>query len=53
MSAQLRSPDVMSSLRSGTASQTVSVAASDCSQDERKYKDDKSKRALVVREIVE
>ncbi|KIK47370.1 hypothetical protein CY34DRAFT_9078 [Suillus luteus UH-Slu-Lm8-n1] len=46
MSAQLRSPDVMSSLRSGTASQTVSVAASDCSQDERKYKDDKSKRAL-------
>ncbi|KAG2350574.1 hypothetical protein BDR05DRAFT_954675 [Suillus weaverae] len=53
MSAQLRSPDVMSSLRSGTASQTVSVAASDCSQEERKYKDDKSKRALVVREIVE
>lgn len=53
MSAQLRSPDVMSGLRSGTASQTVSVAASDCSQDERKYKDDKSKRALVVREIVE
>lgn len=53
MSAQLRSPDVMSGLRSGTASQTVSVAASDCSQDERKYKDDKSKRTLVVREIVE
>ncbi|KAG2129960.1 hypothetical protein DEU56DRAFT_816365 [Suillus clintonianus] len=53
MSAQLRSPDVMSGLRSGTASQTVSVAASDCSTEERKYKDDKSKRALVVREIVE
>ncbi|KAG1834572.1 hypothetical protein EV424DRAFT_1310303 [Suillus variegatus] len=53
MSAQLRSPDTMSGLRSGTASQTVSVAASDCSQDERKYKDDKSRRALVVREIVE
>ncbi|KAG2146552.1 uncharacterized protein EDB93DRAFT_1227060 [Suillus bovinus] len=53
MSAQLRSPDTMYSLRSGTASQTVSVAASDSSQDERKYKDDKSKRALVVREIVE
>ncbi|KAG1757379.1 hypothetical protein EDB19DRAFT_1623707 [Suillus lakei] len=53
MSTQLRSPDVMSGLRSGTASQTVSVAASDCSAEERKYKDDKSKRALVVREIVE
>lgn len=53
MSAQLRSPDVMSGLRSGTASQTVSVAASDGSQEERKYKDDKSKRALVVREIVQ
>jgi hypothetical protein len=45
----------MSSLRSGTSSQTVSIATSDSggSAEERKYKDDKSKRALVVKEIVE
>ncbi|OJA11753.1 hypothetical protein AZE42_02938 [Rhizopogon vesiculosus] len=53
MSGQLRSPDAMSSLRCGTTSQTVSVATSDGSAEERKYKDDKSKRALVVKEIVE
>jgi len=55
MSGQLRSPDAMASLRSGTASQTVSVATSDSggSAEERKYKDDKSKRALVVKEIVQ
>ncbi|KAG1755090.1 uncharacterized protein EDB91DRAFT_1042494 [Suillus paluster] len=46
VSGQLRSPEVMSSLRSGTASQTVSIAASDSSIEERKYKDDKCKRAL-------
>lgn len=55
MSSQLRSPDAMSNLRSGTTSQTTSVATSDSggSAEERKYKDDKSKRALVVKEIVE
>ncbi|KAG0709057.1 hypothetical protein DFH29DRAFT_355432 [Suillus ampliporus] len=53
VSGQLRSPDVMSGLHSGTASRAVSVAASDSSAEERKYKDDKFKRALVVREIVE
>jgi hypothetical protein len=55
MSSQLRSPEAMSSLRSGTSSQTVSIATSDSegSAEERKYKDDKSKRALVVKEIVE
>jgi len=53
MSGQLRSPDTISGLRSGTTSQTVSVANSDGSTEERKYKDDKCKRALVVKEIVE
>ncbi|KAH7883764.1 hypothetical protein F5I97DRAFT_1813713 [Phlebopus sp. FC_14] len=55
ISGQLRSPEVMAGLRSGTTSQTVSVATTDSSgsSEERKYKDDKGKRALVVREIVE
>jgi len=40
--------------RSGTSSQTLSVATSDSSgsQEERKFKDDKGKRAMVIREIV-
>jgi len=55
ISGQLRSPEVMVGLRSGTTSQTASVATTDSSgsSEERKYKDDKGKRALVVREIVE
>ncbi|KAI9572792.1 hypothetical protein HD554DRAFT_1359366 [Boletus coccyginus] len=55
ISGQLRSPEVMVGLRSGTTSQTVSVATTDSSgsSEERKYKDDKGKRALVIREIVE
>ena len=55
ISGQLRSPEAMAGLRSGTTSQTVSVATTDSSgsSEERKYKDDKGKRALVVREIVE
>jgi hypothetical protein len=55
ISGQLRSPEAMAGLRSGTASQTISVATTDSSgsSEERKYKDDKGKRALVVREIVE
>ncbi|KAG7099408.1 hypothetical protein E1B28_001261 [Marasmius oreades] len=41
-------------VRSGTSSQTVSVAASDSSQssDDRKIKDDKTKRAMVAKEIL-
>lgn len=55
ISGQLRSPESIAGLRSGTASQTVSIATTDSSGscEERKYKDDKGKRALIVREIVE
>ncbi|KAI6044998.1 hypothetical protein EDC04DRAFT_2865486 [Pisolithus marmoratus] len=55
ISGQLRSPESIAGLRSGTASQTMSVATTDSSgsSEERKYKDDKGKRALIVREIVE
>ncbi|KIJ68241.1 hypothetical protein HYDPIDRAFT_24539 [Hydnomerulius pinastri MD-312] len=55
ISGQLRSPESMAGLRSGTTSQTISVATTDSSgsNEERKYKDDKGKRALIVREIVE
>ena len=55
ISGQLRSPEAMAGLRSGTASQTISVATTDSngSSEERKYKDDRGKRALVIREIVE
>ena len=55
ISGQLRSPEAMAGLRSGTTSQTVSVATTDSSgsSEERKYKDDKGKRALVIREIIE
>ena len=53
-SAQLRSSESMAGLRSGTSSQTLSVATdSSASSEERKFKDDKGKRAMVVREIVE
>ncbi|KAL4068228.1 hypothetical protein V8B97DRAFT_2024860 [Scleroderma yunnanense] len=55
ISGQLRSPESMAALRSGTASQTISVATTDSSgsSEERKYKDDKCKRALIVREILQ
>lgn len=55
ISGQLRSPEAMAGLRSGTTSQTISVATTDSSgsSEERKYKDDKGKRALVIREIIE
>jgi hypothetical protein len=44
----------MAGLRSGSSSQTLSVATTDSngSSEERKYKDDKGKRAMVIREIV-
>nr|GAT49748.1 predicted protein [Mycena chlorophos] len=53
-SSQLRSLDSLSGVRTGTSTQTNSVATTDSSGsgDERKFKDDKGKRAMVVREIV-
>ncbi|KAJ7492899.1 hypothetical protein FB451DRAFT_1336695 [Mycena latifolia] len=50
---QLRSMDSLTGLR-GSSAQTNSVATTDSSGsgDERKFKDDKGKRAMVVREIV-
>ncbi|OBZ78529.1 FYVE, RhoGEF and PH domain-containing protein 2 [Grifola frondosa] len=56
-SVHLRSPEVRVGLRSGSATQTNSVATTDSGGsgggEERKYKDDKGKRARVIREIVE
>ena len=53
-SGHLRSSDSIAGLRSGSSSQTLSVATTDSngSSEERKYKDDKGKRAMVIREIV-
>lgn len=53
-STQLRSPESIAGMRSGTSSQTLSVVTTDSSgsQEERKFKDDKGKRAMVIREIV-
>lgn len=52
-SGQLRSSDSIAGLRSGSSSQTLSVATTDSNgSEERKYKDDKGKRAMVIREIV-
>ncbi|KAJ7630666.1 hypothetical protein FB45DRAFT_793282 [Roridomyces roridus] len=53
-SGQLRSIDSLSGIRGGTSTQTNSVATTDSSGsgDERKFKDDKAKRAMVIREIV-
>jgi hypothetical protein len=52
--SQLRSLESMAGLRSGGSIQTLSVATTDSSgsSEERKFKDDKGKRAMVVREIV-
>lgn len=54
VSAHLRPSESMSGLRNGTLSQTLSVATTDSSSsmEERKFKDDKGKRAMVIREIV-
>jgi hypothetical protein len=56
-SGQLRSMDSIAGLRDRNKAQTMSVATTDSngsgSGEERKFKDDKSKRAMVVREIVE
>ncbi|KAF8807582.1 hypothetical protein BYT27DRAFT_7256162 [Phlegmacium glaucopus] len=54
MSAQLRSSDSITGLRSGASSQTLSVATTDSngSSDERKFKDDKGKRVKVIQEIL-
>ncbi|RXW18238.1 hypothetical protein EST38_g7620 [Candolleomyces aberdarensis] len=53
-STHLRSAESMMGLRSGTSSQTLSVATTDSSSsmDERKYKDDKGKRSKIIQEIV-
>jgi hypothetical protein len=52
-SGHLRSAESIAGLRSGSSSQTLSVATdSSGSSEERKYKDDKGKRAMVIREIV-
>ena len=54
-STQLRSAESIAGMRSGSSSQTLSVVTTDSSgsQEERKFfKDDKSKRAMVIREIV-
>lgn len=50
----LRSADAIAGLRSGSAAQTLSVATTDSvgSSEERKWKDDRSKRGMVVKEIV-
>lgn len=54
--SHLRSSDGILGLRSGSTTQTNSVATTDSNGsngEERKFKDDRSKRARVVREIVE
>ena len=52
--AHLRSSDSIGRKRSGTSSQTLSVVTTDSSSsvEERKFKDDKGKRAMVIREIL-
>ena len=54
LAIQLRSMESIAGLRSGSSTQTLSVATTDSngSSDERKFKDDKGKRAMIVREIV-
>ncbi|KAL0950949.1 hypothetical protein HGRIS_007701 [Hohenbuehelia grisea] len=52
-SGHLRSAEAMAGLRNGFSVQTLSVATTDSasSTDERKFKDDKGKRAMIIREI--
>lgn len=54
-SFHLRSPESRMELRSGITTQTNSVATTDSGSggEERKFKDDKAKRARIIREIVE
>ena len=54
LTGQLRSMESIAGLRNGGSTQTLSVATTDSngSSDERKFKDDKGKRAMIVREIV-
>ncbi|KAJ7275319.1 hypothetical protein B0H12DRAFT_1005803 [Mycena haematopus] len=54
LDSTLRSMDSMTGISRGSSTQTNSVATTDSSGsgDERKFKDDKGKRAMVVREIV-
>ncbi|GBE78268.1 hypothetical protein SCP_0111510 [Sparassis crispa] len=56
-SVQLRSTESRIGLRGGSATQTNSVATTDSAGsaggEERKYKDDKGKRAMIIREIIE
>jgi hypothetical protein len=50
----LRTVDSAVGLRNSNTTQTLSVATTDSNgSEERKFKDDKSKRAMVIREIVE
>jgi len=50
---QLRPVETIVGLRSGSSSQTMSVVTTDSnSSQERKYKDDKGKRAMVIKEIL-
>ncbi|CCM01936.1 uncharacterized protein FIBRA_04009 [Fibroporia radiculosa] len=53
--AQLRSSESWSGLRTGSTTQTNSVATTDSSGsgEERKHKDDRGKRSKIIREIVE
>ena len=53
-STQLRSAESIAGIRSGSSSQTLSVATTDSngSQEERKFKDDRCKRAMIIREII-
>ena len=52
---QLRSMETVAGVRNSNPMQTLSTVTTDSngSGEERKYKDDKAKRAMVVREIVE
>ncbi|EPQ60882.1 hypothetical protein GLOTRDRAFT_53441 [Gloeophyllum trabeum ATCC 11539] len=58
-SSQLRSPESSTMLRAGSATQTLSVATTEsggsgqAGEEERKYKDNKGKRGMIVREIIE
>ncbi|KAG6831276.1 hypothetical protein H0H92_011786 [Tricholoma furcatifolium] len=55
-SGQLRSIESIAGLRNGGSAQTLSIASTTdstgSSSEERKFKDDKGKRAMIVREIV-
>jgi hypothetical protein len=59
ISSQLRSSESMSGLRNVPVSQILSVASTDSEESAspspgpRKFKDDRSKRSMIVREIVE